>query len=696
MSWLPLMRPGTPLPGLDGVRTLGIMGADGRGDRLVDRLIQACAEHGLTLSAAAGREADVLILLHGVDADPLRAGFRDLSSLATDAHRPRVLVGVAADSVQGAAFHALVRTAALEWSAAWKCVTIDAGADPFRETALELAAGGADREVRISGQREVRTRIIAPPRGAARTLPDGVWIVSGGARGVTAACAIALAHAGAKRIALFGRTALHEEPADCRSAGDEAALKRILVRRAGAAPDLASIGRDARAILANREIRATIAALESAGAVARYDSLDIGDANAVRRTVDDIRRAWGPIRALVHGAGVLADKKLGEKTPGQFESVLRPKIDGARALLEACATDPIEQLCFFSSVAAHAGNPGQSDYAAANAALDRLAIDEQTRRGDACHVVSIAWGPWDGGMVTPALAKHFATRGVGLIPPDAGARAFVDELRRGVSVQVIAGSELGEDDRARRVRFDVGVLPALRDHAISGAVVLPMTLAIDALAGEGRRLAGDCELRDIRLLQGVVFDGGAIDVDLRQERRGDGTHLVTLAHASGRPAYRAEIAPANGRLPPVSKMPPGVAPVHACCRTPYADALFHGPAFQVIREITSCGPDAIAARLATAAAMRWPAGWQLDPAALDGALQLLRVWGVAYHVRPSLPTSVGRCRLWRAWPPAGDVGCMVRCRRDDEYRLSGDALFVDLDSGDALLSLDGIVMTVHA
>ena len=37
-------------------------------------------------------------------------------------------------------------------------------------------------------------------------------------------------------------------------------------------------------------------------------------------------------------------------------------------------------------------------------------------RREGCAVVSIGWGPWDGGMVTPALAAHFKSMGVPLVP----------------------------------------------------------------------------------------------------------------------------------------------------------------------------------------------------------------------------------------------------------------------------------------
>ena len=94
--------------------------------------------------------------------------------------------------------------------------------------------------------------------------------------------------------------------------------------------------------------------------------------------------------------------------------------------------------------------------------------------------------------------------------------------------------------------------------------------------------------------------------------------------------------------------------------------------------------------------MGWRSQWQIDPAALDGALQLLRVWGVVQDGHPSLPTAIGRVRAWAPWPAAGDVGCVVACHRDNPLRLRGDVRFIDLATGAPLLSLDGLVMHVHA
>src|SRR5690606_18518434 len=160
------------------------------------------------------------------------------------------------------------------------------------------------------------------------------------------------------------------------------------------------------------------------------------------------------------------------------------KVRGLLSLLDATAGDPLRVIALFSSVAGRFGNVGQADYAMANEALSKLAQREQARRGGACLVKSYAWGPWEGGMVPPALRKVFEARGVALLPLAEGARFFADELSgaaRGAGVEVVFGGPLtapsattapasmtgapagGEDTIATRV--DARTFGFLRDHS---------------------------------------------------------------------------------------------------------------------------------------------------------------------------------------------------------------------------------------
>jgi NAD(P)-dependent dehydrogenase (short-subunit alcohol dehydrogenase family) len=468
-----------------------------------------------------------------------------------------------------------------------------------------------------------------------------------------------------------------------------------LVASATGKPNLSAVSRQAREILAQREARANIAAIEASGCAVRYAAVDVTDAKAIQALLREVRQEWGPITGVVHAAGILADKRLGDKTAEQFASVIRTKCDGAAALLTACADDPLEVLCFFSSVAAHSGNAGQSDYAAANAMLDHWAETERIARAPHSRVMSIAWGPWDGGMVTDSLARHFTARGVGLIPLGHGAKAMVEEIERGTHAQVIIGCGLDDGDVARpdTVHFDVARLPMVRDHAINGRVVLPMAMAVDTLLGSGRRIRGaDVSLRDITLFQGVMMPSGTARLQVGLTAPDAAVTRVTLTHPSGRPAYQADVERSATTSPsvPVWPAPTGVMP--AVCVAPYETALFHGPAFAVIREIISCDDTGITARLATATGMGWPTDWQLDPAAIDGALQLLIVWGVVQDGRGSLPTRIGSCEQWGAWPATDTVLCHVSAAREHGLRRRATATFLDETRSRVLARLTDIVM----
>jgi acyl transferase domain-containing protein/NADP-dependent 3-hydroxy acid dehydrogenase YdfG len=345
---------------------------------------------------------------------------------------------------------ALARTAAKEWpSASVKaidCARGDRDAERIAAAIVdELTGGGDTLDVGLlaDGTRVVPETVTAPVGSDASPVigRDSVLVATGGARGVTAAALCALAAAHQPRIVLIGRTELTEEPADLRELTGESALKRAVAdratRRGDRPPTPAEVGAEVRELLAKREIRDTVAELERAGSAVRYLALDVRNADALDNALAAVRTDWGPITAIVHGAGVLADKYLADKSDAQFDHVFDTKVAGLRAVLTATAEDPLALLCVFSSVAGRFGNAGQGDYAMANEVLSQVASAEQVLRPN-CRVRSIAWGPWRTGMVDDALAAHFTSLGVPLIAPAAGAAAFVAELDSGASdVQVV-------------------------------------------------------------------------------------------------------------------------------------------------------------------------------------------------------------------------------------------------------------------
>ncbi|MEU5879380.1 SDR family NAD(P)-dependent oxidoreductase [Spirillospora sp. NPDC047279] len=512
-----------------------------------------------------------------------------------------------------------------------------------------------------------------PMRGGRERIgPDSVMVVTGGGRGVTAAALTELARHRRPRLVLLGRTELADEPAGLPDDADEQTLTRELARPAGGSPAPAKLAARVRQIMAVREIRATLAALAAAGSPARYLSVDATDAEALHLALDEVRAGWGPITAVVHAAGRLADRYLAEKTDAQFDGVFDTKAVGLSTLLEATSEDPLTTLCVFSSVAGTFGNQGQCDYAMANEVLAQVASAEAARR-PGCHVSSIAWGPWDGGMVTPALAAHFTRAGVPLLPPDAGAEAFVAELGSGRGSRVVItaadgsarpAEALGRPDEPIRAQVTVNARshPHLADHVIAGTPVLPMAQALEWLTAAARSWhpdAGRVALRDVRVLRGAPLP------DLAREGHrftlsGSRGGLVAELHGEGRhPHYRALIEPDPGPLEPLR--PPEDLEPSARDEVYDGGTLFHGPLFQALAKIEGVSATGARGSVTGLGDLDWRDGdWQTDPAAIDGALQLAVVWAEGLLGGATLPMALGEFRAHRTGSAGGRLGCTVR------------------------------------
>ena len=234
--------------------------------------------------------------------------------------------------------------------------------------------------------------------------------MSGGARGVTAKCVVSLARKMPGVFILTGRSVLMEKDpewaADCPDASQlkVRAMEHLAAR--GEKPTPKGVEVLAREVLASREIRASLQAIRDAGGKARYVSADVTQARDLGEKLAHAIRETGPVTGIIHGAGVLKDKHIEDKTMEDFNAVFSTKVDGLLSMLACVDPNRLRYLALFSSAAGFYGNPGQSDYAAANEVLNKFAQAFRSIH-PACKVVCFNWGPWDGGMVSPALKRMF-------------------------------------------------------------------------------------------------------------------------------------------------------------------------------------------------------------------------------------------------------------------------------------------------
>ncbi|MCA9613603.1 MAG: SDR family oxidoreductase, partial [Myxococcales bacterium] len=625
----------------------------------------------------------------------------------------------------------LVKSAALEWPhAGLRAVDLErANRAPealARALAVELLQGGAPigdglsgggREVALlaDGTRRTLQSFAADVTGGASRITDlDVVLASGGARGVTATTLIALAQATHCKLVLVGRTPLADEPVAVAHAKTDAEIKSALLadaKASGTKVSPAELGKRASSILATREVRETLSAIEAAGGQARYVAADVQDRAALDAALADVRATWGKVTAIVHGAGVLADRFLADKTLEQFDRVFDVKVRGLRALLEATANDDVRVLLNFSSVAGRCGNRGQSDYAMANETLNKVAAQLAHSRG--VFARSFGWGPWEGGMVTPALEQHFRAMGVPLIPLEVGAKMLVDELTdASTSVELVLGGEpkpdalaptSGPKERRFEVLIDRAGFPMIDDHRVKGQPVLPAAMALELFARAARATRPELVLtscEELRVLRGVVLEGyeGAGDrfvIESKQISNGDGVRLaLTLADTQGRPRYSAQATLARRAASATSapQTPSGLARFD---RVVYDGvALFHGEAFRVLDGTPDVGDAGANATMLGGLDKNWPtAAWETDPALIDGALQLALLFTTFDEGGAALPTSIASVHRYRSGLVAGPLRAVLvgHERRGDKTR--SDVVIVDAE-GVVVVELRGVEMHV--
>ncbi|MEZ6011039.1 MAG: SDR family NAD(P)-dependent oxidoreductase [Hyphomonas sp.] len=330
-------------------------------------------------------------------------------------------------------------------------LSVDGGAT-LRENAARVVSALTAPEDDYSlyadgGWRDVPGAELSPPTGPTPSGPPPVWLVTGGARGVTADCAIELSRRTGGTFLLLGRSGLDAWPDWLPRETDLKALRGQLARHSShsdAPKKPVEIDRLARRLLASAEIAATLEAIAQSGAKGVYVQADIGNAADVRRVLSEAQTVEGRITGFVHGAGVLADGRAETLGLQDFEKVLDPKVGGLETVLSCLDTSALTHIAMFSSASAVFGNEGQANYAAANDWLNNVA-EQLARSLPGAQVKSFCWGPWAGGMVDEALARMFTERGIGLISRPEGARIFADMLLWSPRDQVrfVVGDEWG-------------------------------------------------------------------------------------------------------------------------------------------------------------------------------------------------------------------------------------------------------------
>ena len=123
--------------------------------------------------------------------------------------------------------------------------------------------------------------------------------------------------------------------------------------------------------------------------------LDVTDAEAINDTVATIKDRAGAVTILVNNAAITRDQLLMRLKDDDWDAVLDTNLRGVMRMTRACLRGMLKErfgrVVSLSSVVAYSGNPGQSNYAAAKAAVagfSRSIAHELGSRGITANVVA--------------------------------------------------------------------------------------------------------------------------------------------------------------------------------------------------------------------------------------------------------------------------------------------------------------------
>lgn len=653
-----------------------------------------------------------------------------------------------------------VKSLAAEWPDV-QCKTVDFDvdldgtrieADEIAERLLsELAADDGLVEVAYTGGK--RQRVTFAPAALDTSAPpampierDWVLLITGGARGITAEIALELAQRYQPTLILVGSSPAPEHDAtnplpayDSPQAAKAAIIEQM--RAAGETIALPQVEAAYNRLQKQREIRRNLDTMIQAGAKVVYRQADVRDETAMSRLIDGIYREYGRLDGVIHGAGIIEDKRIEDKTAASFDRVFDTKADSAFLLSHLVRPESLKFFVMFTSVAGVFGNRGQADYAATNEVIRHFAASLNQRWPG--RVAALSWGPWrKAGMVSDELERQFAARGIQLIPVEEGCQAFAAELSHGpkTAADIVLMSGAWDNPQPQReqtqiaqphstngthaisptvgqasnghngfahnghtqhgpveVQLDLDVAHDLylNDHRLDGKPVLPVAMAMEIMADFAHQQVPDkvvASIDNLRVMRGIVMEADTKSILLRGQEShdpitGDFFLDVEIADASrsGPPYYRASLV-LTAQLPPVTQANvPEFADLQPYADTvdeAYARWLFHGPIFQGITRIEGISPQGMIGQCRPATpddcfAAPTKTDWAIDPVVLDSGLQLIILWARTYHDITPLPAG---CKRYRRLAPlqGAPVTCYLKAQlAQDGHTVLGDLLFVD-------------------
>ncbi|HEX6824024.1 MAG TPA: SDR family NAD(P)-dependent oxidoreductase [Candidatus Sulfotelmatobacter sp.] len=522
---------------------------------------------------------------------------------------------------------------------------------------------------------------------------------------------------------------------------DKEGLKRELFARIQARGERATpalVEKELASLERAQAAQAAIDAVRNAGGTAYYFSVNLSDAEAVAKVIEQVRLRSKRIDVLLHAAGLDRSRSLAEKEPREFDLVFDVKADGFFNLLHAIGEMPLAATVAFSSIAGRFGNPGQTDYSSANDLLCKVTSSFRTTR-PATRGIAIDWTAWGGiGMATRgSIPKVMEMAGIDMLPPEAGVPLVRRELTSGgTRGEIVIGQSLGvllkEWDAGGgfntsklitngplsgkvagvglftplsfETTLDPRIQPFLYDHQIDGTPVLPGVMGIEAFAESALALVPGWHIEafeEISFLAPFKFyrhEPRTVTVETVIRPRAGG--LVAQCRLIGHRSLPNQNEPLpnthfTGRVlltrqavqtATATPVKPEGNLIHA---SDIYQLYFHGPAYQVVKKAWWNGKQIVGLMSDELPANHHPAALVtfVSPRLIELCFQTAGIWEMGIDCRMGLPLHIDHLSVAPAiTEPANGPMYAVVSRKLDQTCF--DAEVVDV-SGNRLLQLSG-------
>jgi enediyne polyketide synthase len=421
--------------------------------------------------------------------------------------------------------------------------------------------------------------VSLPPQGGSGLSDEDVLLITGGGKGITAECALALGRDTGTAVGLIGRS----DPG------------------------------------IDKELAANLARLSAAGVRFHYASADITQLDQVKSAVHEIETALGRVTGILHGAGRNEPTALVNLDEASFRRTVATKIDGLEAVLAATDPHALRLLITFGSIIGRAGLAGEAHYATANDWMTELThrIGEYYPH---IRCLALEWSVWSGTGMGERLGvlESLTRKGIAAIPTATGIDLLKEILASPFAPRTLV--VMGRSEGLPTIALPQPELPLLRfadrtmvhypgvelvvetdltaeddlylpDHLLDGDLLFPAVLGMEAMAQAATALTGRAEppiLENVELLRPIVVPPeGRNTIRVAALAEPDGSVLVAIRSSDTsfqadhfRARLRYGQLPLTGSRPGTSSLSP--LPIDPG-RDLYGDVLFQGKRFQRLR-----------------------------------------------------------------------------------------------------------------